>query len=108
MCRISHMDKNDWPYRKYGVNRRLIQKINRLSIITLKHFIYLKHDKKKRATNPKTDANSFIFCDLRILEGYQTLLAEVLPSYVYYPGYIVLISCLSSQLLPVTLAECAK
>ena len=28
--------------------------------------------------------------------------------HVYYPGFIVLILCLSSQLLPVTLANCAK
>ena len=46
-----------------------------------KHFIYSQHDKKRRAKKPETDASFFIFRDLRALEGYQTLLVKVLPSY---------------------------
>ena len=66
------MEKDSWPYRKYGLTEATYT--DQLDTITLKHFIYLQHDKKKRATNPKTDANSFIFRDLRFLEGYRTLL----------------------------------
>ena len=73
------MEKDDWPYRKYGLTKAT--NTDQLGTIALKHFIYLQHDKKKRAANPKTGANSFIFRDLRFLKGDRTLLVDVLASY---------------------------